>query len=129
MRPFEIGGLVQFNHDCGMTWLKIKFVSTYCIEAMTIDLSFSNPPTLIKFDVDDERALTIRKPRKGGKEARDICAMLGRELHRELRCEYAEFKQFGDSMIKEYWIIRKQGKLCKAYRRRLKSAKSMLVQS
>jgi len=77
---------------------------------------------------------TIRKPRKGGKEARDVVAMIGREHHKYLLSMLKIWIKLDDEIETiddrraDYWRARKMGKfsLQSLSLMLFKNAKSML---
>jgi len=121
-RPFEVGCMVVCNkYGIGVvTELNATFYKyVECkFESKRIDFSLRGYETF-----EDERCTVeehktemlnsvitaIRKPRKGGKEARDIVAMLGRIAHRDLLVWYRIAKAGGQLAI--YWGKRKSEKV------------------
>ena len=113
MRPFEIGDLVILNN--GETGI------IFSLATPGIPFIIFNDD-LYHFNEDNIK--TIRKPRSGGKEARDIVAMLCRKLKHEYTYDYIDAKDF--NLTKEYWIDRKKGMLCVKELNTFNKAKQML---
>jgi len=119
-RPFAVGDMVVCHLKDGSRVGVIKTINPYFVKS----------PCFIDFGIfslwiPNDHIITIRKPRKGGKEARDIVAMVGTELHKKLLEECKDYYQFHD-LKKSYWANRKARLLCKTERRLFLKAKSML---
>jgi hypothetical protein len=103
MRPFEVGdmvimitnekGLVTSTTDFGHFPIKIKLRNGFV--KITTNGSTGS---LVGKDV----VKTIRKPHKGGKEARDIVAMLGRDGNKDANRYIGQIKKTLESYIYDY---------------------------
>lgn len=117
-RPFEKSYLVVSKEfgvgkvsyvDCPSSCFQFKF------ESRVSPLTYYD-------DLDD--ILTIRTPRKGSKEARDIVAMLARELH-DLRLSHHKYCR-SKGWNHRFKIMEKQHEPTIELRNRFEKAKSML---
>lgn len=122
-RPFAKGDMVVCKID-GVTQIgRIKRYDNY----------FAVSPLFVIFDgfelwVKRHEVKTIRKPRKGGKEGRDIVAMLGREYHKDMRWLLFNIKlrdNNKDDLI-DYWDNRKNKDMSYISGNLYLKAKSML---
>ena len=123
MRPFEIGDFVT-----GYTIYRPAIKTTAIVKNVT---NFEHGGQNVFVDCNgiylscEEFIIDhIRTHRPGSDDARNICAMLTRELRTELKNELLDFRCF--KIENEYWKSRKSGKLCKAHRNRLKTAKRLI---
>lgn len=77
-RPFEVGDLVV-SEEYGLGTINGKTSDNFAIRVVFENYEWG----YLFFHGDDlEKIKTIRRPRKGSKEARDIVAMLAREWHK-----------------------------------------------
>jgi len=103
VRPFDAMDLVVLTNG------KIAVVHCLFEDGAWLDDGVNGNKIWIDKYNELEKVKTIRKPRKGGKEARDIVAMLGRIAHRDLLVWYRIAKAGGQLAI--YWGKRKSEKV------------------
>jgi len=122
VRPFEAGDLLILNDSTQCELM------SFSIQKHTISTEFRSGDVLLDVKIysgkwygtyfeNGNNVKTIRKPRKGGKEARDIVAMVGREHHRYLLNMLKIWIKLDDEIETiddreaDYWRARKLGKL------------------
>jgi hypothetical protein len=128
MRPFEVGDLVKVSY-CGENpiWGVVLLKGS---QGGIVELSNQGGIVELKSDrffCENDDFLTIRKPRPGGKEARDIVAMLFREPLNTRRMMHLAYKLNGVKM--PYGIINADNDDVYYGLKTAQKAKSMLAQS
>ena len=110
-RPFETGDMVVSELFGICTVIKVRIDDVKVKTTDDDEICFSlNGNFLVNEEYPDIK--TIRKPRKGGKEARDIVAMLARSYKHELSKILRLWGIYSDSQEeanKDYWKKRKSG--------------------
>jgi len=110
VRPFEKGNMVILTNG-KISKVVQQFGDGFWIEPIE---QFRGNIWIDKYN-EFEKVKTVREPRKGGKEARDIVAMIGREHHKYLLSMLKIWVTLDDEIEAvsnrkdDYWRTRKRG--------------------
>jgi len=81
-RPFEVGDMV-ISKRFGICYVSRITTNVVKVKSKDDDLFFGTDGRFLEYEIEPD-IVTIRTPRKGSKEARDIVAMLARSYHKNI---------------------------------------------